>query len=178
MKEIWKPLTNYKGLYEVSNFGRIKSINKTRPVFNKTTIKIPEKIVKGYVNPTTGYKGFNIKNKYLLIHREVAKAFIPNKSNKPEVNHKDGNKLNNCVDNLEWVTSSENNKHKFKVLGYKQKPRNCKPIVCLETNIKYPSIIEASRKTGISRRNIQFCLNNITKTAGGYTWKFIKENYG
>ena len=119
MKEIWKPLTNYKGLYEVSNFGRIKSINKTRPVFNKTTIKIPEKIVKGYVNPTTGYKGFNIKNKYLLIHREVAKAFIPNLLNYTEINHIDGNKLNNCFTNLEWVTHHENILHYHNVLKKK-----------------------------------------------------------
>jgi len=97
--EIWKPIKDFDG-YFISNFGRVKNSKG--------------KILKYYVQ-NSGYQVIKLhKNKkghHKLIHRLVAETFIDNPNNKPEVNHKDGNKQNNKVENLEWVTPSENRKH-------------------------------------------------------------------
>ena len=106
MEEIWKPIKDYEGLYEVSNLGRVKSLKR----FHHQR----EQILKNKLTKDGYYEIALLKNskyKYIRIHRIVAQTFIPNEMNKKEVNHKDGNKLNNCVDNLEWCTSSENQKH-------------------------------------------------------------------
>jgi len=105
MKEIWKPIQGFEEYYLVSNKGRVKS---TR--FNK------EKILKTSIS-TPGYKGLNLfKNKRSHsreVHRLVAIHFVPNPENKPEVNHKDGDKLNNHAYNLEWMTHKENFDHAY-----------------------------------------------------------------
>ena len=101
--EIWKEIEGYEGLYEISNYGNIKSYHK-----NKCTIL-------GHYNTKKGYYRISLtKNrirKPFLIHVLVAKAFIPNPENKSQVNHIDANKTNNHVINLEWNTQSENQKH-------------------------------------------------------------------
>lgn len=107
-KEIWKPITNYEFLYEVSNLGNIKSL------FYKTTRK--ERILKPYAN-SKGYNQVRLcsngKNTKYLVHRLVAFAFINNIENKPQINHINGVKNDNNINNLEWATGSENQKHAF-----------------------------------------------------------------
>ena len=111
--EIWKDIEGYEGLYQVSNLGRVKSIygwcgNR----FVKRTKILKLKINnKGY---TKVYLYKNKKSKMFFVHRLVAMAFVPNPNNLPQVNHKDGNKLNNSIGNLEWCTCSENIKHAYK----------------------------------------------------------------
>ncbi len=112
----WKPIKGYEGLYEVSNIGEIKALERLKNC-NKGYGKIKEHIMKPnhckceyYRVPLTDY---NHKRKYYLIHRLVAQAFIPNPNNYGDVNHKDGNKLNNNVDNLEWCTRSDNLIHAY-----------------------------------------------------------------
>lgn len=100
MDELWYPIRNYSDLYLVSTKGNVHSIRRNRTIGSITT--------NGYKSVVLCKKG--IKNTF-LIHRLVAKTFIPNPKNKPEVNHKDGNKLNNDYSNLEWSTSTENNIH-------------------------------------------------------------------
>lgn len=97
-EEIWKSIKGYEGLYEISNLGRIKSLN-----YNRTG---KEKIIKPQKNKKNGYLQVNLyrngKRKYSLIHRLVATAFLPNPLELPEVNHKDENPSNNIVGNIEW----------------------------------------------------------------------------
>jgi hypothetical protein len=121
MIEIWHPCAGYETHYEVSNLGNVRSIE--RMVNNRLhngLRKSPQKLLKagkskaGYFIVSFCVDGVKSNQ---TVHRLVARAFIPNESNKPQVNHKDGNKLNNHVDNLEWVTVSENGLHAYRVLG-------------------------------------------------------------
>ena len=106
--EVWNEIDSFLN-YQVSNLGEIKSLN-----FNRTG---KEKVMKLNID-TSGYYniGFRKENKRycFLVHRLVAMAFIPNPENKPYINHKDSNKLNNNIDNLEWSTASENTIHAYK----------------------------------------------------------------
>lgn len=106
MKEtntVWKPVVGYEGLYEVSIYGEIKSIKKSK--------LLKPRLSTGYAMVALWNNGLR---KDLKIHRLVAIAYIKNPMNKPQVNHIDGNKLNNELSNLEWVTNSENLKHAYK----------------------------------------------------------------
>lgn len=112
-EEIWKDIEGYEGLYQVSNLGRVKRmrfINKNTNI-EKERIKSQKIRKDGYLEVAL-YK--NGKGKYIQVHRLVAKSFIPNPKKLPQVNHIDGNKENNCVDNLEWVTNKENVTHAIK----------------------------------------------------------------
>lgn len=117
--EKWKPVPDYEGLYEVSNLGRIRSVERT--VFRKdgTTLHYKGKILHPYI----GKKGYpviglskNGRAKTYQLHRIVAKCFIPAEEEKDFINHKDGDKANCAAENLEWVTSSENVLHAYRVL--------------------------------------------------------------
>lgn len=107
--ENWEDISNYKGIYQVSSFGRVKRLYKNgnmkilKPYFNQAG--------KGYLVVNLSKSG---KTKWFLVSRLVAQAFLPNPSNKPEVNHIDGHPLNNFVENLEWVTHTENIQHALK----------------------------------------------------------------
>jgi plasmid maintenance system antidote protein VapI len=114
MEEVFKPVVGYEGYYEVSNFGNVYSVN--REIYTKRgRIERRSRRQMKFVYGKFGYVCVNLsknnKGHRVLVHRIVAKAFIPNPDNKPQVNHKDLNKANNCVDNLEWNTALENNKH-------------------------------------------------------------------
>ena len=176
MNEIWKPIKGYEGLYEVSNFGNVRSLKR-----NTTEGKVLKQgwHTRGYSNVSLS-KGNNHKTR--SIHRLVAETFIPNPNNLPEVNHKDGNKKNNCVENLEWVTRIENVLHSMET-GLKKpifnNPLRSKAVnqysldgILLQT---YPSTGEAERQTGVRHGNISKCCNRQTPTAGGYKWKYESE---
>ena len=117
MQEIWKDIEGHEGIYQVSNLGRVKSLSREIPVANHgawRTRTIPEKILKLHLNENGYVIIILTKDKVRAtkkMHRVVAEAFIPNPENKRCVNHIDGNKENNCVDNLEWVTHKENMEH-------------------------------------------------------------------
>lgn len=163
--EIWKEVEGFPN-YKVSNLGRVKSKHKN--YIKATRIKN-----SGY-EMTDLYN--NGKQKTVMIHRLVAKNFIPNLEGKETVNHKDGNKLNNRVDNLEWMTFSEQNKH-FYASGLKSEKNikkavkamneaNYKKIRCINDGIIYISISEAARKTGVSTSQICSYLKGKGNSAG------------
>ena len=113
MEEVWKDIVGYEGLYEISSIGRVKSVDRISPQGHH----LPERIRKPYIDKD-GYPKVNLckegKVIHYPVHRLVAIAFVPNPENKPQVNHIDGNKANNCVANLEWNTDSENMLHAFR----------------------------------------------------------------
>ena len=128
-EEIWKDIKGYEGLYQISNYGRVKSFGgKIRSHKNDMILKLK---IRNTYNVTNLTK--NDKKKSFQIHRLVAEAFIPNPNNYPIVNHKDENPLNNYVDNLEWCTQ------KFNVIHSRHKMCKQRKVIHSNTNEKYIS---------------------------------------
>ena len=174
MEEIWRDIEGYEGLYQVSNLGRVKSnYNKNR----KTILK--NRVNRGRYFTVLLYK--NKRSKNFSVHRLVALTFIPNPENKTQVNHIDGNKLNNRAKNLEWVTASENQIHAY-ATGLQPKPedrdKGRKKVKCLENKIIFKSLREAGLYMGNKEATsyISKACNGKLKTAYGYHWEFVGED--
>lgn len=167
INEIWKPINGTNEKYYISNLGRVYSSKSNK------IMKTP-KDGRGYINCNIRLEGKSINIK---IHRVVAEHFINNEFGKREVNHIDGDKTNARVDNLEWVTTKENNNHArntgLHTSDGDKAVNQIKNGIIINT---FKSISEASRVTGINRSNInQCCLNHSKyKTAGGYEWSYAK----
>lgn len=166
--EIWKDIAGYEGLYQVSNFGRVKSLNYNGS--RKDKIMVPYNV--------HGYRRIRISREKQAVsvgvHRLVAQAFILNPENKPQVNHIDGDKSNNNVSNLEWVNSSENTRHAYRVLGHRASGgRPKKRIKNLDTGEIFSSVKEAATLTGTNRTSIISCCKGIYKFAGRCRWAYL-----
>lgn len=171
------------GLYQVSNIGRVKHLEFSRPNSLTGSVSvIKEHILKPRLTKYGYYAVLlskNKKRKWKFIHVLVAEAFIPNPDNLPQVNHKDETKVNNDAENLEWCTAKYNTnygtRNKRASETKMNNTYNTKPVLCIETGIIYPSSHEAARQTGIPNTNIGAVCNNRPhcKTAGGFHWRWI-----
>lgn len=171
--EEWKDINCLNGNYKISNFGRIKSVERV----NSYGRLIREKIIVPYLNTKEGYliKKFYVNQKQikLLVHRMVAEAFIENPHNLPLVNHKDENKINNNVNNLEWCSHSYNVQYSNNRHGYLNKKvarlNEYSEILEIYSNIK-----EAGESMGLKNPYcITQCCRGMIKSSGGYKWKYI-----
>ena len=172
-QEEWKPIPGYEGLYEVSNYGRVRSYQ----LDSNGKILSTGKDGSGYCFVNL-YKDGKAK-KHCTVHRLVAEAFIPNPSNFPQVNHKDECKKNNYFGNLEWCSSAYNNSYGTRTRRIAEKIS--KPVVQLEKKgnfiAEFESLREASRRTGIASISICSCCKHKPgyKSAGGFLWIYKDE---
>lgn len=169
MTEIWKDVKNYEGLYQVSNLGRIRSFYNYKR--NGNNILTPQ-IKRGYYQ--VGLRK-DKKRKWYQLHRLIATAFIPNPNNLPQVNHKDENKLNNSIDNLEWCSVSYNNTYGNRI--QKVINKTGKKVIQYDKNMnfikEYPSIAEATRQMNLKSIScICNCCRGQTETSKGYIWRY------
>ena len=164
MKEIWRPIKDYEKLYEVSNTGQVRSLCGR---YGKFRILKQSVGSRGYMLVTLCDHG---KQKSVNVHRIVAETFIPNADNLPCVNHKDENKKNNNVENLEWCSYYHNNTYGNRLT--KSALKRSIPVRCIETGIIYSSAYAAQRETKIRQSGICSCCHGRRKTAGGYHWEY------
>ena len=195
MEEIWKDVIGFEELYQVSNIGRVKRKSTTRyvygcksdnpiPFFSKERICTLEENEDGYYKVALSK---NSKSKRYFVHRLVAEAFLSKTDENLEVNHIDGNKHNNCVDNLEWVSHKQNMEHCFSMGLRKITAKNMlgktgdkhpssKAVLKYDKNNvfirEYGSIAEAARENNIDSSGISRCCKGKWATSGGYIWKY------
>lgn len=175
MQEIWKDIEGFNGFYQVSNLGNVKS-------YKQNKIKYLNKRItpKGYIEFKLTKNG---KSNYYKAHRLVAQAFIPNPNNLPQVNHIDCNKQNNCIDNLEWCTNSENQIHAYKN-GLQPKRCGLNSSRCRAVNqytitgefIKHWDYIkQASDALNIPHNYIVRCCRGVYKTTQGFIFRYANK---
>ena len=165
ISKIWKPIKNYEHRYLISNLGDVKTI--------KTNKILKPELRRGYLSVQL-FDG--IKYKHFSIHRLVAITFIDNPKNYLYINHKDENKQNNTVNNLEWCTASYNVNYGTAIKRAVEK--KSQPVYCYTKDgifvRSFPSVMDAERITKIWNSNITNVCNGKRKTAGGFIWSYIK----
>lgn len=184
--ELWKDVVGYEGYYQVSNLGRVRSLDRTLDSPNILTggavvrkgKLLKQKRILGYLYV---HLCVHDERKMRRVHRLVAEAFIPNPDHKPQTNHKNGNKLDNRVYNLEWVTASENGLHSY--ANGLSHTVNKKPVVCVETQKAFDSSYSAAewlndhrfgntRKIAALAGKIRLCALGQRHSAFDYRWRF------
>lgn len=159
--EYAREVKGYNGLYKVTRDGAVFATENNR-ILRKDISRA------GYYTVSLSMSGVK-KRKF--VHRLVAEAFIPNPDNLPVINHKDENKLNNHVSNLEWCTQKYNVTYGS---AYERRMKKiCKPIVCVETGETFSSVKSASEKIGVCKLQISHCLRGKAKIAAGFHWKYL-----
>ena len=174
MEKLWKEIPDTDGKYLISTAGEVMAISRRVKFGNvfrwtKTNIRTARKKENGYLE-------LEILGKHHYIHRLVAEAFIPNPYNFPCINHKDENKENNSVENLEWCDYSYNTNYGTRTKRAKEKQFGDRFVVInLDTGDVYQTQKDASRATGIHNDSISRVCKGKSKTAGGYRWRYLNE---
>ena len=182
-KEVWKDITGYEGLYQVSNLSRVKSLDRYKKAKSGKLYIRKGRVLKSIINGSKYYQVCLYKNntqKIILVHRLVAKAFIPNPDNKPQINHIDNNPSNNNISNLEWTTQSENIRHADKQ-GRRDFSKFYKPVVgvsLFDGNVVYFKSMNSVSDAGYSAGCVCACIKKTKnfKTHKNRLW-FYKEEY-
>ncbi len=187
--EEFRDIKGYENIYQISNYGRVKSLKR---IIDKNHI-VYEKILKLNIS-NNGYYTIalykNKRSKYFTVHRLLAKTFISNPQNFPVVNHIDQNKLNVIISNLEWCTYKYNSTESYRLTNRKGSMLNKKGELCpnsikviqydLNNNFikEWASMHDASRSLNISYQNIWKVCRGTRKQTGGYIWKYSEECNG
>lgn len=187
--EIWKDIEGWEGYYQISNLGRVKSIERKVKFLSckekPSKLKVDKSILRQWLGH--GYPQISLykdcKGKNYSTHRLLAKAFISNPENKPHINHKDGIRHHLEISNLEWCTPKENHIHKYEVLGYVSKGRKGKLSSCSKKVGQYDlsgnlikiwdSQGEIERELGFEQANISACCRGKQRTSCGFKWKIL-----
>lgn len=192
MKEIFKDIEGYEGLYQVSNLGNVKALGNGGSNSKEKILK-PQKIRGGYLRVGLCKQG---KRKMYLVHRLVASEFIENPNNYPIINHKDENPSNNCISNLEWCDVAYNNNYgtrneriskansisiKGRILSQEWKEKISKTLsksilqFSKDGNFikQWNSAKQAGEELNIKGHHITECCKGKLKTCGGYTWRYV-----
>ncbi len=183
-QEVWRSIPEYEGLFQVSNLGRVKGLARQTEYLRNGkchTVNISEKILSEYW--WYGFIAVSIhkpsgKRSKIQVHRAVAKSFLPNPNNYYVVTHKDGDRTNNRVDNLQWSKNSEN------YIGFTEQARQARRICCSIPVIQYgfdgkkirefQSITEAAKSAEIQISQVSDCCKGRRLHCGGYQWRFKK----
>lgn len=179
MQEDWKDINGFEGYYQISNFGRVKSVERVVKRKNGTIMKVSEKIRKLFYT-TDNYSyvvlSKNGKHKTFLVHRLVAENFLSNPNNLPCVNHKDENKQNDCVDNLEWCSYEYNNTYKNIHLRRNQ-DNVCRMVIQYDLDMheikRWNSTAEAAKYYNIQAANICACCTYRRNHCAGFKWRYF-----
>ena len=178
MEEQWKAIKGYEGIYEVSNLGRVRSLDRHRKAaYGKTSfvrgieVRIRKNSNNDYLVVGLSKEG---KHVHVLVHRLVAEAFVPNPNNLPQVNHKDEDKSNNRADNLEWCDQYYNN-HYGTAIARRSITRGRRVVQSdMSGNeiARYNSAREAERAIGKSQAAISRACTGVYKSAYGFLWRY------
>lgn len=182
--ENWKDIVGFEGIYQVSDYGRVKSLSRYIERQNDKGYQVNEKILKQSFH-TGGYKKVTLskegKTYNKFVHRLVGEVFMPNLNDFPQINHKDEDKTNNHISNLEWCDNRYNNIYGTKIERQKKSEylqRVMNPIQgtnIVTGEVVYFDSVNAASKQGFVRRGIRECLCGNTKKHHGYKWEYIEK---
>lgn len=171
MMEEWRDITGYEGLYQVSSYGRVKSLERMVHRPQKGDYLKKERLIKGWMKPDR-HIAVELCGKVFYLHQLVAQAFIPNPNNHDVVHHLDHNPQNNMVDNLVWMSDEEHKKLHAEELGVQFSKKVYQYTLADELIKVWNSVIEAGRGLEINQGSISNCCNGRCNTYKGYKWSY------